>query len=87
MNAVIDEKKVKDSDQLIYATPPSFFNLELVVSHVKRVIDQYPDVTLTLPWEKKESNNFYSCIITVVDQTLYIRYTPETNKLIFIYDI
>lgn len=84
MNAVIESREIQGNDQLVTVTPPSHYDLELIVSTVKLVINEYSDVKILLPWEKKDKP-FYSCIIGVVNEILYIRYTPESKELLFVY--
>lgn len=86
MNAVVLGRQIENNDQLVFASTPSFYTLELVVFEVKQVIDNDDKASFLLPWEKEPTDPvFYSCIVKVHDDHLYIRYTPSINQLLFIY--
>jgi hypothetical protein len=69
-------------DESIYlekAKAPSYYDIELIMMKVKSVVNQYSDVLIAMPWEKKD--NFYACVILVIDKHLILQYFPEKNIL------
>jgi len=89
MNAVIEDDIEKPNQPtLIFAKPPSYFDINQIVLSTKNIANKYSDVNIIGAWKKNDNGN-YECKIRIGDiseNKVLIIYYPEENGVLFTFN-